>query len=122
MARVGTTASREFPSDWALAVDSESGSNASLCRNSAAFPYAGKAVSVHAILTARRFTVECIHTKNGSDEKHPQDNVVCYHIPARGNFPAWASRSVRQHPRQDRVGRRKDAVHEQAGDQPVPPV
>jgi predicted dehydrogenase len=36
----------------------------------------------------KRFTVECIHTKNGSDEKYPQDNVVCYHIPARESFPA----------------------------------
>jgi len=36
----------------------------------------------------KKFTVECIHTKNGSDEKYPQDNVVCYHIPARSDFPA----------------------------------
>jgi predicted dehydrogenase len=36
----------------------------------------------------KTFTVECIHTKNGSDEKYPQDNVVCYHIPARENVPA----------------------------------
>jgi hypothetical protein len=36
----------------------------------------------------KRFTVECIHTANGSDEKYPQDNAVCYHIPARQNFPA----------------------------------
>ncbi len=35
-----------------------------------------------------KFTVECIHTKNGSDEKYPQDNIVCYHIPAHGSFPA----------------------------------
>ena len=36
----------------------------------------------------KKFTVECIQTKNGSDEKYPQDNIVCYHIPARDNFPA----------------------------------
>ncbi|MDD4872543.1 MAG: Gfo/Idh/MocA family oxidoreductase [Kiritimatiellae bacterium] len=36
----------------------------------------------------KKFTVECINTKNGSDEKYPQDNIVCYHIPARDNFPA----------------------------------
>jgi len=36
----------------------------------------------------KEFTVECIHTKNGSEEKYPQDNVVCYHIPARSDFPA----------------------------------
>jgi predicted dehydrogenase len=36
----------------------------------------------------KKFTVECVQTKNGSDEKYPQDNIVCYHIPARHNFPA----------------------------------
>jgi predicted dehydrogenase len=36
----------------------------------------------------KKFTVECIQTKNGSDEKYPQDNIVCYHIPARDKFPA----------------------------------
>jgi predicted dehydrogenase len=36
----------------------------------------------------KKFTVECINTKGGSDEKYPQDNVVCYHIPARDKFPA----------------------------------
>ena len=36
----------------------------------------------------KSFTVECLNTRNGSDEKYPQDNVVCYHIPARDNFPA----------------------------------
>jgi len=36
----------------------------------------------------KKFTIECIQTKNGSDEKYPQDNIVCYHIPARDNFPA----------------------------------
>ena len=36
----------------------------------------------------KKFTVECLNTKNGSDEKYPQDNVVCYHIPARDDFPA----------------------------------
>ncbi len=36
----------------------------------------------------KKFTVECLNTKNGSDEMYPQDNVVCYHIPARDKFPA----------------------------------
>ena len=36
----------------------------------------------------KQFTVECLNTKGGSDEKYPQDNVVCYHIPARDSFPA----------------------------------
>jgi hypothetical protein len=36
----------------------------------------------------KQFVVECIHTANGSDEKYPQDNVVCYHIPARPDIPA----------------------------------
>ena len=35
----------------------------------------------------KKFTVECLNTKNGSDEKYPQDNVVCYHIPARDGLP-----------------------------------
>lgn len=36
----------------------------------------------------KKFTVECINTANGSEEKYPQDNIVCYHIPARPAFPA----------------------------------
>ena len=36
----------------------------------------------------KTFTVECLNTKGGSDEKYPPDNVVCYHIPARDSFPA----------------------------------
>lgn len=36
----------------------------------------------------KQFKVECLHTTGGSDEKYPQDNVVCYHIPAREAFPA----------------------------------
>jgi len=36
---------------------------------------------------ARKFTVECLNTRGGSEEKYPQDNVVCYHIPARGTMP-----------------------------------
>ncbi len=36
----------------------------------------------------KKFTVECINTKNGSEEKYPQDNIVCYHVPAHDNFPA----------------------------------
>jgi hypothetical protein len=36
----------------------------------------------------KRFTVECIHTTGGSKEMYPQNNVVCYHIPARDQFAA----------------------------------
>jgi len=36
----------------------------------------------------KKFTVECVNTKGGSEEKYPQDNIVCYHIPARPKFPA----------------------------------
>jgi predicted dehydrogenase len=36
----------------------------------------------------KKFTVECINTTGGSDEMFPQDNVVCYHIPARPKFSA----------------------------------
>lgn len=36
----------------------------------------------------RQFTIECLNTTGGSEEMYPQDNVVCYHIPARPQFPA----------------------------------
>ena len=36
----------------------------------------------------KQFTVECLNTTGGSEEMYPQDNVVCYHIPARDKFPA----------------------------------
>ena len=36
---------------------------------------------------AKRFTMECINTKNGSEEKYPQDNVVRWEFPARGKMP-----------------------------------
>lgn len=36
----------------------------------------------------KKFTVECVHTTGGSEEMYPQDNIVCYHIPARPKFPA----------------------------------
>jgi len=36
----------------------------------------------------KKFTVECLNTTGGSEEKYPQNNVVCYHIPARDDFPA----------------------------------
>lgn len=36
----------------------------------------------------KQFVVECVATKGGSEEMYPQDNVVCYHIPARNDFPA----------------------------------
>jgi predicted dehydrogenase len=35
------------------------------------------------------FTVECINTSGGSEEMYPQDNIVCYHIPARPGIPAF---------------------------------
>jgi len=35
----------------------------------------------------KSFAVECLNTKGGSEEKYPQDNVVCYHVPARGEQP-----------------------------------
>jgi hypothetical protein len=37
---------------------------------------------------AKTFTVECLNTKGGSEEMYPQDNVVRYEIPARGDMPA----------------------------------
>ncbi len=36
----------------------------------------------------KQFTVECLNTTGGSEEMYPQDNIVCYHIPAREKFPA----------------------------------
>ena len=36
----------------------------------------------------KKFTVECINTTGGSAEMYPQNNVVCYHIPARPGYPA----------------------------------
>ncbi len=36
---------------------------------------------------AKHWTVECLHTTGGSEEKYPQDNVVRYEIPARGKMP-----------------------------------
>jgi hypothetical protein len=38
------------------------------------------------IADADTFTVECLHTKGGSEEMYPQDNVVRYEVPARGNL------------------------------------
>jgi predicted dehydrogenase len=35
---------------------------------------------------ARTFTVECLHTKGGSEEMYPQDNIVRYEVPARGKL------------------------------------
>jgi len=35
----------------------------------------------------RKFTVTCLNTTGGSVEKWPQNNVVRYDIPARGNMP-----------------------------------
>jgi predicted dehydrogenase len=38
------------------------------------------------IREAKHFTVECLQTKNGSDEKYPQSNIVRYEIPARAGM------------------------------------
>jgi predicted dehydrogenase len=35
---------------------------------------------------AKRFTVECLNTKGGSEEMYPQDNIVRYEVPARGKM------------------------------------
>jgi predicted dehydrogenase len=35
-----------------------------------------------------KFTMECLNTSGGSEEKYQQDNIVCYHIPARDRFAA----------------------------------
>jgi predicted dehydrogenase len=35
----------------------------------------------------KKFTVECLNTKSGSEEKFPQDNVLCWELPARGDQP-----------------------------------
>ncbi len=36
----------------------------------------------------KKFSVECLNTTGGSEETYPQNNVVCYHIPARAEIPA----------------------------------
>jgi predicted dehydrogenase len=36
---------------------------------------------------AKTFTVECLNTKGGSEEMYPQDNVIRYEVPARGDMP-----------------------------------
>jgi predicted dehydrogenase len=36
----------------------------------------------------KRFALECLNTTGGSEEMYPQDNVVCYHIPARAALGA----------------------------------
>jgi predicted dehydrogenase len=36
---------------------------------------------------AKHFTVECLNTKGGSEEKYPQDNVIRWEFPARGDMP-----------------------------------
>ena len=36
---------------------------------------------------AKTFTVECLGTNGGSDEMFPQNNIVRYDVPARGNLP-----------------------------------
>jgi len=35
---------------------------------------------------AKTFTVECLATKNGSEEMYQQDNIVRWEVPARGDF------------------------------------
>jgi len=36
---------------------------------------------------AKRFTVECLGTKGGSEEMFPQDNIILWTVPARGKMP-----------------------------------
>jgi len=36
---------------------------------------------------AKTFTVECLKSNGGSEEMYPQDNVVRYEVPARGQLP-----------------------------------
>ncbi|MGD0093590.1 MAG: Gfo/Idh/MocA family oxidoreductase [Planctomycetota bacterium] len=36
---------------------------------------------------AKKFTIECLNTKGGSAEMYPQDNIVCWEVPARGDMP-----------------------------------
>lgn len=40
------------------------------------------------IAEAKQFTVECLSQRGGSDEMYPQDNVIRWEIPARGDMPA----------------------------------
>ena len=35
---------------------------------------------------AKSFTVECLHTKGGSEEMYPQSNIVRYEVPARAGM------------------------------------
>jgi predicted dehydrogenase len=35
---------------------------------------------------AKTFTVQCLHTTGGSEEMYPQDNIVRYEVPPRGNM------------------------------------
>jgi predicted dehydrogenase len=36
---------------------------------------------------AKRFTVECLTQTGGSEEMYPQDNIIRWEVPARGNMP-----------------------------------
>jgi len=36
---------------------------------------------------AKKFTIECLAQKSGSDEQFPQDNVLRWEVPARGDMP-----------------------------------
>jgi predicted dehydrogenase len=38
------------------------------------------------IAQAKTFTVECLNSTGGSQEMYPQDNIVRYEVPARGNL------------------------------------
>ena len=40
------------------------------------------------IAEAKKFTVECLSLKGGSEEKYSVDNIIRWEIPARGNMPA----------------------------------
>jgi predicted dehydrogenase len=39
------------------------------------------------IAEAKRFTVECLSQRGGSEEMFPQDNVLRWQVPARGDMP-----------------------------------
>lgn len=43
------------------------------------------------IADAKQVTVECLGTTGGSDQLFPQNNIVRYQIPARGDMPALTS-------------------------------
>ena len=40
------------------------------------------------IAEAKTYTVECLNTKDGSEERYTRDNIVRYEIPPRAGMPA----------------------------------